>query len=73
MEHICKTKYAFHWLLKVAKEGITDEFTHGNIQAEHMVRRQVLDHKKSNLDCNHYLEAIEDNFELRTKERNRFH
>ena len=59
--------------MNVKKEGNKEVFTHGNKQVEHMVRRQVLDHKKSNLDYNHYLEAIEDNFELRTKERNRFH
>ena len=63
--------YAF--FIECQKEVIRDVFTHGNKQVEHMVRRQVLDHKKSNLDYNHYLEAIEDNFELRTKERDRFH
>ena len=47
-------------------------FTHGNKQVENMVHRQVVDHKRRNLDYNHYLEAIEGNFEQHTVERNRF-
>ena len=43
--------------------------TYGNKLNGHKAHQQVLDHKKSNWDYNHYLEAIEGNFELRTENK----
>ena len=44
--------------------------TYGNKLNGHKVHLEVPDHKKSSLDYNHYLEAIEGNFELRTEKKN---
>ena len=43
--------------------------TYGNKLNGHKVHLEVPDHKKSSLDYNHYLEAIEGNFELRTEKK----
>jgi len=46
--------------------------THDNKLNEHKAHLEVPDHKKSSLDYNHYLEAIEGNFELRTEKKSSF-
>ena len=47
--------------------------TYGNKLNGHKVHLEVPDHKKSSLDYNHYLEAIEGNFELRTEKKIKFY
>ena len=47
--------------------------TYGNKLNEHKAHLEVPDHKKSSLGYNHYLEAIEGNFELRTEKKIKFY